>query len=39
MNRIIKSDLPPPPPKTKLIKMNKKEQPVRFEPKKMFFVV
>ena len=33
MNRIIKSDLPPPPQKTKLKKMNKKEQPVRFEPK------
>ena len=38
MNRIIKSD-PPPPPKNKIKKMNKKEQPVRFEPKKKFFVV
>ena len=39
MKRIIKSDLhppppyPPPPPQKKK-KMNKKEQPVRFEPKK-----
>ena len=30
MNRIIKSDLPPPP----LQEMNKKEQPVGFEPRK-----
>ena len=36
MNRTIKSDLPPPhpPPKKNLKKMNKKEQPVRFEPRK-----
>ena len=37
MKRIIKSDLHPPPlplPIKKNKKMNKKEQPVRFEPKK-----
>ena len=35
MNRIIKSDLPPPPlPPSKKMKKKWKEQPVRFEPRK-----